>query len=64
MEGSQAPLIADRQIGEDSDDVAEGDTHDGWLAKDAVTDPGIFVVALTVAAGISGLLFGCQFAQP
>ncbi|GAB0135445.1 hypothetical protein EsDP_00003782 [Epichloe bromicola] len=28
MEGSQAPLIADHQIGEDSDDVADGDTHD------------------------------------
>ncbi|KAG5974842.1 hypothetical protein E4U55_008007 [Claviceps digitariae] len=59
MESAQAPLIADHQRGgEDLDDTATGTAYHGRLAKSAVEKPGILVIALTVAAGISGLLFG------
>ncbi|KAG6000370.1 hypothetical protein E4U21_005546 [Claviceps maximensis] len=59
MDSAQAPLIADHQQGrEDLDDSAAGPSYHGRLAKDAAKEPGLLVLALTAAAGISGLLFG------
>ncbi|KAG6195713.1 hypothetical protein E4U10_001617 [Claviceps purpurea] len=59
MESSQAPLMADHEQGEDLNDVAAATAYRGRLvAKGDVERPGILVIALTVAAGISGLLFG------
>ncbi|KAG5989707.1 hypothetical protein E4U43_004453 [Claviceps pusilla] len=59
MDSAQAPLIADHQQGgEDGDDTVTGTAYRGRLAKGAGENPGVLVIALTVAAGISGLLFG------
>ncbi|KAG5920573.1 hypothetical protein E4U42_006154 [Claviceps africana] len=60
MESAQAPLIAHHQQGEDDLDhgAAASTRRRGRLAKGAVDKPGVLVLALTVAAGISGLLFG------
>lgn len=62
MDSAQAPLMADHQQGgEDLDDTVTGTAYRGRLAKGAGENPGMLVIALTVAAGISGLLFGCEF---
>lgn len=53
--------MADHEQGEDLNDVAAATAYRGRLvAKGDVERPGILVIALTVAAGISGLLFGCK----
>jgi hypothetical protein len=57
MDSSQAPLISDNardeELHHDVDDGARG------AGKPAAAAPSLFVVLLTFAAGISGLLFGC-----
>ncbi|KAF5133765.1 Myo-inositol transporter 1 [Metarhizium anisopliae] len=58
MDSSQAPLMADNREGDDVE-AEEDNVHEGRLTKDVDANPGVFVVALTIAAGISGLLFGC-----
>ncbi|KAH0600691.1 hypothetical protein MHUMG1_01690 [Metarhizium humberi] len=57
MDSSQAPLMADNREGDDVE-AEEDNVHEGRLTKDVDANPGVFVVALTIAAGISGLLFG------
>ena len=60
MDSSQAPLIS----GGRHEDELEHDDHDHHVAIDATklseNSPGAFVLLLTFAAGISGLLFGCM----
>ncbi|KAK2593961.1 hypothetical protein QQS21_008320 [Conoideocrella luteorostrata] len=59
MDSSHAPLIAGNRQGDEPDYDAAEDFHPARLDKGAaVPTPGLFVVALTIAAGISGLLFG------
>ncbi|KND92652.1 Myo-inositol transporter 1 [Tolypocladium ophioglossoides CBS 100239] len=61
MDGSQAPLMADdRREDEVEYEVEDNDQHDPASdgSKAHETRPGVFVLALTFAAGISGLLFG------
>ncbi|KJK89292.1 hypothetical protein H633G_06848 [Metarhizium anisopliae BRIP 53284] len=57
MDSSQAPLMADNREGDDAE-AEEDNVQQGRLTKDVDANPGVFVVALTIAAGISGLLFG------
>lgn len=64
MDGPQAPLMADDGCGDErasQDDVRAEPPGDG-------SKPGVFLLALTLAAGISGLLFGCKppvsFSEP
>lgn len=63
MDSSQAPLISnhdhndhnhDEHVHLEADDAALGSE------SDADKNPSVFVLLLTFAAGISGLLFGCQ----
>ncbi|KAK0386873.1 hypothetical protein NLU13_5186 [Sarocladium strictum] len=61
MESSQAPLISNRSREEneleyDADDATDTASNASHRHPDA--RPGLFVVLLTFAAGISGLLFG------
>ncbi|KHN97771.1 General substrate transporter [Metarhizium album ARSEF 1941] len=57
MDGAQAPLMADSHEGDDVEDE-NNVVRQERLIKDTEANPGVFVVALTIAAGISGLLFG------
>ena len=61
MEGSHSPLISDEvrhaELQYDPDG-ADDDTASELSKSEA--KPGIFVLLLTFAAGISGLLFGCE----
>ena len=63
MDSAQAPLIS----GNRHDDDAPYDTVDDESGSRAAPTkaidgyPGLFVLILTFAAGISGLLFGCEF---
>ncbi|EQK98684.1 hypothetical protein OCS_05606 [Ophiocordyceps sinensis CO18] len=62
MEDPRAPLMAgneDRADERESSDAGDNLPPRG-SRKPADTNPGAFVVALTLAAGISGLLFGCK----
>lgn len=63
MESSQAPLIADNRQGDDLDYDEEDDVRPERLVKGADGNPGAFIVILTIAAGISGLLFGCKLTK-
>ncbi|EGR46003.1 uncharacterized protein TRIREDRAFT_80767 [Trichoderma reesei QM6a] len=61
MDSSQAPLISNSR--HDDDAPYDGALDDGSASRDAVgkassEQPGLFVLILTFAAGISGLLFG------
>lgn len=59
MDSSQAPLIA----GHGDEDELEYDVAlDSPVEADKPSSgmPSLFVLALTFAAGISGLLFGCM----
>lgn len=57
MDESQEPLISEERS---DDDFARG--NDGLRRKaHGQTELGTFVLLLTFAAGISGLLFGCTF---
>lgn len=62
MDSAQAPLISDDS--RDRDEHYEADDADTASVSDngkpTETRPGIFVLLLTFAAGISGLLFGCR----
>lgn len=60
MDSSQAPLMADNRQGDDLDYDGDDDVRQERLAKGADASPGVFIVILTIAAGISGLLFGCK----
>lgn len=60
MDSSQAPLISDESRDVDLDDDVV-DTAPPSAGKAADAKPSAFVLALTFAAGISGLLFGCGF---
>ncbi|KAI6781531.1 Myo-inositol transporter-like protein [Emericellopsis cladophorae] len=59
MDRPEAPLIPedqrDHELQSDGDDA---ETDAGSIASKANTNPGVFVLVLTFAAGISGLLFG------
>ncbi|EFY92228.1 putative myo-inositol transporter [Metarhizium acridum CQMa 102] len=57
MDSSQAPLMADNREGDDVE-AEDDNVRQERLTKDIDANPSVFVVALTVAAGISGLLFG------
>lgn len=64
MDSSQAPLMADdRQSDElhDESATADLDRTPSDASKTPESGPGAFVLMLTFAAGISGLLFGCVF---
>lgn len=65
MDSSQAPLIAhgrdDDDLRYDVDDAAPDTASDAGEDKATEAGPGIFMLLLTFAAGISGLLFGCKF---
>ena len=59
MDSSQAPLIAGNRDDEELEyDVAEGPPAEP--GKSGSERPTVFVLALTFAACISGLLFGCK----
>lgn len=59
MDSSQAPLIADSRDEEELEyDVAEESPAEP--GKSGSERPTVFVLALTFAACISGLLFGCR----
>lgn len=59
MDSSQAPLIAGNRDDEELEyDVAEGSPVEP--GKSGTERPTVFVLALTFAACISGLLFGCR----
>jgi len=60
MDSSQAPLIA----GHGDEEELEYDSAQGSPIEAGKTGsgmPSVFVLALTFAAGISGLLFGCMY---
>ena len=59
MDGPQAPLISDEQRHGELQ-YAVDNADNSIEADKAETKPGAFVLLLTFAAGISGLLFGCQ----
>lgn len=63
MDSQEAPLISDDQrhneLQYDADD-ANADTEPAGFDKPE-SKPGLFVLLLTFSAGISGLLFGCEF---
>jgi hypothetical protein len=65
MDSSHEPLISDRdaQGGELEPELedAASDVAVSGTGKPATARPGLFVLLLTFAAGISGLLFGCEF---
>lgn len=61
MDSSQAPLIAGHG---DEEEELEYDSAQGSPIEAGKTGsgmPSVFVLALTFAAGISGLLFGCMY---
>jgi MFS transporter, SP family, solute carrier family 2 (myo-inositol transporter), member 13 len=62
MESAHAPLISneprdDNELEYDADDATDTASNASRLPD---ARPGIFVLLLTFAAGISGLLFGCM----
>jgi MFS transporter, SP family, solute carrier family 2 (myo-inositol transporter), member 13 len=64
MDSPQAPLIAGRREDEfeyEAEDAATDTASNASRTPDA--KPGVFVLLLTFAAGISGLLFGCKSLQ-
>lgn len=61
MDSSQAPLISNESREEDLEYEADDrldSASDAGKGPDGT--PSIFVIVLTFAAGISGLLFGCM----
>lgn len=60
MDSPQAPLISEEQRQGELQYEAE-DADAASVASKGETKPGAFVLLLTFAAGISGLLFGCWF---
>ncbi|GJN83850.1 hypothetical protein PLIIFM63780_007401 [Purpureocillium lilacinum] len=65
MDASQAPLMAGEPRDDDPDFDADRDAlqHGSARPEDKAPEAGygVFVLALTFAAGISGLLFGCKY---
>ena len=62
-ESPDAPLIA-RTVDDALNDDDTVDFEDARAGKVDEGSPGLFVWMLTMAAGISGLLFGCTFRRP
>lgn len=66
MDSLQAPLIAsdprdnDNELEYDADDATDTASI---ASRQPDARPGLFVILLTFAAGISGLLFGCKLAD-
>lgn len=62
MNSPEEPLISpDQRNGELQYDADDADTLDAAsVASKIETKPGVFILLLTFAAGISGLLFGCM----
>lgn len=61
MASLEAPLISNRdQADDDDDDALNDDLPEPILAGTGEAAPGLFVWLLTLSAGISGLLFGCE----
>lgn len=62
MNSPEEPLISpDQRNGELQYDADDADTLDAAsVASKTETKPGVFILLLTFAAGISGLLFGCK----
>lgn len=62
MDSSQAPLISNNRHDDDAPYDAVDDEPGSRASPAKATDghPGLFVLILTFAAGISGLLFGCE----
>jgi hypothetical protein len=62
MDSPQAPLISDTNREDDGHDEADHgllqEADD--VVKPTAPEPGLFVLLLTVAAGLGGLLFGCE----
>lgn len=65
MDSSQAPLISSNRHDDDAPYDTVDDVPGLRAAAGKATDgrPGLFVLILTFAAGISGLLFGCRHFQ-
>jgi SP family myo-inositol transporter-like MFS transporter 13 len=57
--GPHAPLLASSHSSSDHGD----NDHDGGLASELEYSGGWFIWALTFSAGISGLLFGYEYAS-
>lgn len=62
MDSPHEPLISDEQRHGELHYAAD-DADNAIEASKAETKPGTFMLLLTFAAGISGLLFGCQFSR-
>jgi SP family myo-inositol transporter-like MFS transporter 13 len=62
MDSSQAPLISSNRHDDDAPYDAVDDVPEPRVVTGKATNgqPGVFVLILTFAAGISGLLFGCR----
>lgn len=62
MDSPQEPLISPDQRDDGRFEFADDDATDtaSDVSKVGEAQPGLFVVLLTLAAGISGLLFGCM----
>lgn len=67
-QGSHSPLISPEvrhgELQYDADQGASPDLETTIDLSKAKTKPGLFVLLLTFAAGISGLLFGCELQTP
>jgi SP family myo-inositol transporter-like MFS transporter 13 len=64
MDSSQAPLIAGHSDEEEElEYTTEGSRSPVEAGKTGSGMPSTFVLALTFAAGISGLLFGCLYSS-
>ncbi len=63
MSSVEDPLIASsREADADADDLHEdGDAHRTMSKQSDNSPPGLFIWLLTFSAGISGLLFGCEY---
>jgi SP family myo-inositol transporter-like MFS transporter 13 len=60
MDSAQAPLISSNRHDDDAPYDTVDDVPGSRTAGKATNGrPGLFVLVLTFAAGISGLLFGC-----
>ena len=62
MESPEEPLISaqqrQRELEYEASDTEETASN---VSKQGESKPGVFVLLLTFSAGISGLLFGCEF---
>lgn len=64
MESPEEPLIsAQHRQGELEYDASDAEETASNTSKQGESNPGVFVFLLIFSAGISGLLFGCQFRE-